>query len=357
MAAGYSSMVDNNAALLNARARDVLKDVVYTYIMKAEPVSSRAVARQFDVSAATVRNVLADLDDLGYLRQPHTSAGRVPTAEGYHAFIDFLMEDHELPRHEQVYIERHLEGAGDVKDLTIAATHLLSECSHQAGIMLIPPRGDIVLRTVDFVPLPGLKVLCVIVSSTGFIDNRVIEVDEALPREELVRISNYLTENFDGLTLSEARRRLLAMMDDDKAEVDELMKRSIQLARRGLDGGQEAPDVLVDGAEALLELPEVADVERVRRIFEAFADKAKLVSMLTKCVEGEGVRVFIGDDATLTSELDFSLVATNYGVGDRTLGSLGVIGPSRMEYPRLIPLVQFLGQAVSSALANGVASE
>jgi heat-inducible transcriptional repressor len=350
-------MTEKGAALLNARARDVLEDVVYTYIMKAEPVSSRAVAKQFDFSAATVRSVLADLDDLGYLRQPHTSAGRVPTAEGYHAFIDFLMKDRELPRYEQLYIERHLEGVGDIKGLTVAATHLLSECSHQAAVMLVPLRGDIVLRTVDFVPLPGSKVLCVIVSSTGFIDNRVIEVDEALPREELVRISNYLTENFDGLTLSEARKRLIAMMDDDKAEVDELMRRSIHLAQRGLEAGHEPPDVLVEGAEVLLEQPELADVERIRRIFEAFADKAQLVTMLTKCVESDGVRVFIGEDAALTSELDFSLVATNYGIGDQTLGSLGVLGPSRMEYPRLIPLVHFLGRAVSAALANGVASE
>ena len=349
-------MALNKADLLDDRAKSILHDVVYSYIVKAQPVSSRAVAKQFDISAATIRNVLADLDDWGFLHQPHTSAGRVPTAEGYHAFIDLLKKDTALPRDQQVYIEKNLEEAGDSSDLAQVASHLLSQLSHQAGVVLVPAPGDVILRSVDFVPLPGSKVLCVVVSSAGFVDNRVIDVDEILPREEYVRISNYLTDNFAGLTLFEARDRLLRLMADERAQVDELMRRSIKLARQGFDVSPE-PAVLVDGTEALLEQPEMANVDRIRRLFEAFAEKAQLVSMLTKCVEGEGVRVLIGTDAALTSELDFSLVATHYGVAGNILGSLGVFGPSRMEYPTLIPLVHFLGEAVSSALAQSYARE
>ena len=349
-------MLQDKAELLDDRARHILKDVIYAYVMKAEPVSSRAVAQQCDMSAATVRNVMADLDDWGYLQQPHTSAGRVPTAEGYHVFIDFLMKGKAVALEHRVYIEKNLEEAGDAQGLAQMATRLLSEYSHHAGVVLVPAPGDVVLRSVDFVPLPGSKVLCVVVSSTGFVDNRVIDTEEPLSRDELVRISNYLTQNFAGLTLFAARSRLLRLMADEKAQVDKLMQRSIVLASRGLDASS-TPGVLVEGTESLFEQPELADVDRIRKLFEAFADKVQLVSMLTKCVEGEGVRVTIGDDDVLTSALDFSLVATTYGVRDQTLGSLGIFGPSRMEYPRLIPFVHFLGGAVSAALAQGLASD
>ena len=349
-------MPTSDSEPLNERARNVLREVVYSYILNAEPVSSRAVAKRYDMSAATIRNVLADLDDWGLLRQPHTSAGRVPTARGYHVFIDFLMQDRALPLEQRSLIEKSLAGAGDTQALATAASHLLSELSNQVGIVLVPARGDVVLRSVDFVPLPGLKVLCVVVSDTGFVDNRVIDVDQAIGRGELVRISNYLTQNFAGMTLFAARRRLVRLMANERAQVDRLMRQSILLARRGLDASPE-PGVVLDGAECLLDQPELADVERVRKLFETFSDKAHLVSMLTKCVEGEGVRVLIGDDSALTSELDFSLVATHYGPGEQPLGSLGVFGPSRMEYPRLIPLVHFLGKAVSSVLEQGTARD
>ena len=349
-------MPTSDSEPLNERAQNVLREVVYSYILNAEPVSSRAVAKQYDMSAATIRNVLADLDDWGLLQQPHTSAGRVPTARGYHVFIDSLMQDRDLPVGQRVLIEKSLGGAGDAQAVAIAASHLLSELSSQVGIVLVPARGDVVLRSVDFVPLPGLKVLCVVVSDTGFVDNRVIDIDQAIGRDELVRMSNYLTQNFAGMTLFEARRRLVFLMGDERAQVDSLMRQSILLARRGLDASPE-PGVVLEGAESLLDQPELADLERVRKLFETFSDKAQLVSMLTKCVEGEGVRVLIGNDSALTSELDFSLVATQYGPEEQPLGSLGVFGPSRMEYPRLIPLVHFLGRAVSSVLEPGVARD
>ncbi len=337
---------------LSARDLEILRDVILTYVLSAEPVSSRSVSKhgRLGLSAATVRNVMADLEEWGYLMQPHTSAGRVPTPTAYHLFIDSMMQTRKLPARERRYIEENLRG-GDADQLMGTASHLLSELSRQVGIVVAPAVGDTVLKAVDFVPLSGRRVLCVVVSAAGFVDNKVIETEEEIPREELVRISNYLTESFAGQTLREIRDRLLKRMAEERAQVDRMLALAIELARQGLDlpGG---PEVLVDGAPSLLTQPELADIQRVRRMFEAFADKARLVRLLNRCLQGSGVRVLIGEDSELTSELDFSLVATPYGVGEQPLGTLGIIGPSRMEYERVIPLVHFLGETLSRALSE-----
>jgi heat-inducible transcriptional repressor len=343
-----------NPSVLTPRDREILKDVILTYILTAEPVSSRSVAKhgQLGLSAATIRNVMADLEEWGFLAQPHTSAGRLPTRAAYHLFIQTMMEARTIPAKERRYIEENLKGVpSDADQLMEVTSHLLSELSNQVGIVLTPTWGDTVLKAVDFVPLSGNRVLCVVVSATGFIENKVIETEEPVPREELVRISNYLTESFAGQTLREIRERLLRRMAEERAQMDRWLATTLELARRGLDVNQ-GPDVVLDGTTALLTQPELADLNRVRRMFETFHDKARLVSLLNQCLLGGGVRVIIGEDSDLTSELGFSLVAKSYGVGERTLGTLGIFGPSRMEYQKIIPLVDFLGETLSRALTE-----
>src|SRR4051794_229244 len=297
-------------ATLNARDREILKDVILTYILSAEPVSSRSVAKHnFGLSAATIRNVMADLEEWGYLMQPHTSAGRVPTAAAYHLFIQSMMETRAVPAKERRYIQENLRvGGADADQLLGTASHLLSELSSQVGVVVTPAIGETVLKAIDFVPVSGRKILCVVVSSTGFIDNKVIETEEEVGREELVRISNYLTENFAGLTLREIRERLVRMMVEEKAQMDRMLARTIELAQAGL-AADGVPGVVVDGTSMLLAKPELSDVQRVRRMFEAFADKARLVRILNRCIQGGGVRVLIGADCELTSDLEFSVVA------------------------------------------------
>jgi heat-inducible transcriptional repressor len=343
------------AAALEPRDRDILKAVIATYILTAEPVSSRSVARQggLGLSAATIRNVMADLEEGGYLAQPHTSAGRIPTAAGYHLFIEALMRERRLNARDRRYIEDNLAAAQAGPERLMALTsELLTELSHQVGVVVAPALGETVLRAVHFVRMSGRKVLCVVVSTAGFVDNKVIETDEPVPREELVEISNYLTAHFAGMSLRQIRDKLLARMSEERAQMDRLMATAIRLAREGL-AVRDVPELMVGDAAALLSHPELADIARVRRLFEAFADKARLVEMLNRCMSGGGVRVLIGEDADLTSELDFSLVAAPYGVGGETLGALGVFGPSRMEYQRLIPLVGYVGATLSRALAGG----
>ncbi|MEE2775564.1 MAG: heat-inducible transcriptional repressor HrcA [Acidobacteriota bacterium] len=341
--------------ILSERERDVLKDVISRYIVGAEPVSSRAISKQHQkrLSSATIRNTMADLEDWGYLSQPHTSAGRIPTRLGYHFFIDALMKERVPAPQLRRYVSENLGRGHDAESLTLIASHLLSELSEQVGVVLTPALGEVVLRAIEFVPLPGAKVLCVIVSASGFIDNKVIETDECLPREQLTRISNYLTENFTGMSLAAIRTQLLKLMADERAQVSSFMQTALTLAQSGMETAH-GQTVLVEGAEALLTKPELKDLTLIQRLFDAFADKAQLVTMLNRCIEGRGVRVLIGDDADLTSDLDFSLVATTYGVADQPVGSLGIFGPSRMEYQRLVPLVHFLGEALTSALTHEV---
>lgn len=344
---------------LTPRDREILKEVILTHILSAEPVSSRSVAKHshLGLSAATIRNVMADLEEWGFLVQPHTSAGRVPTAAAYHLFIESMMEMRKLPAREKRYIEENLKSSSaDADQLVGATSHLLSELSQQVGIVVTPGWGETVLKAVDFVPVSGRRVLCVVVSSTGFIDNKLIETEEEISRAELQRISNYLTENFGGQTLRQVRDQILRMMAEERAQMDRALARTIELARSGLDL-DPGPEVVVDGAQALLARPELADIQRVRRMFEAFADKARLVRMLNQCLLGNGVRVLIGEDNDLTSELDFSLVAMPYGVGQQTLGTLGIFGPSRMDYQKVIPLVHFLGETLSRALAETFSSD
>ena len=344
---------------LTPRDREILKEVILTHILSAEPVSSRSVSKHshLGLSAATIRNVMADLEEWGFLVQPHTSAGRVPTAAAYHLFIESMMEMRKVPAKEKRYIEENLKSSSaDADQLVGATSHLLSELSQQVGIVVTPGWGETVLKAVDFVPVSGRRVLCVVVSSTGFIDNKLIETEEEIPRAELQRVSNYLTENFGGQTLRQIRDQILRLMAEERAQMDRALARTIDLARNGLDL-DSGPEVVVDGAQTLLARPELSDIQRVRRMFEAFADKARLVRMLNQCLLGSGVRVLIGEDNDLTSELDFSLVAVPYGVGQQTLGTLGIFGPSRMDYQKVIPLVHFLGETLSRALAETFSSD
>ena len=345
-------MPDRFAHELSERDREILRDVIHTYLLIGEPVSSRRVAKheRHELSAASIRNVMADLEERGYLTQPHSSAGRIPTTSGYHLFIDRLMETKALSEVDRNAIDDLLDPSTmDAEDLTAATSELLSKLSSQVGIVVTPDLGSTVLAAIEFVPLSGGRVLCVFVSSTGFIDNKVIDLEEPLTREELVEASNYLTSNFGGKTLSQIRDRLVGLMDDARAQVDHLLNRAVALAEKGLDL-DSGPDIVIQGTEALLQQPELEDLERVRTLFDTFANKAKVVGMINRCMRGEGVRVFIGDESDLTSELGFSLIATGYGVAGQRVGNLGVFGPSRMEYERLIPLVDYLGARLSAAL-------
>lgn len=293
---------------------------------------------------------MADLEERGYLYQPHVSAGRVPTTAGYHFYIDSLRPGRPLPEEDRRYIQMQLgETHVDVGDILSMATRLLNHLSNQIGVVLAPSVGETSLKGLHFVRLSGNRVLCVLESVGGMVEHREIATVSPLTREELIRISNFLTENFSGLSLRQIRDRLLQMMREDRNELDELVSNAASLAQRALVS-EDSPSLLVEGTVSVIGQPELSDVERVKRLLETFADKAELVQMLDQILESSGPCAIIGDDSNLTSDLDFSLVATTYGSRDKTLGTLGIFGPSRMPYYRVVPLVRYLGETVTDVL-------
>lgn len=338
---------------LSSRDREILKDIIRTYVTSGEPVSSRLLSKHVEhgVSAATIRNVMADLEEIGLLRQPHTSAGRVPTEAAYRLYIESLMRSRKVPVRQRRYIEGRLSEAPDAEGKVGIVGELLSELSSRIGLVMTPAVEDVVLRSADFVPMGKHQVLCVFVSESGFVDNVVVEVKEEIGRDELVRFSNFLSERYAGRKLAEIRRELLQSLAEAKGDVDRWLTQAIDLAGQAFG---RAPNraVLVQGANALLDQPELKDLHRVQRMLDTFADNARMTHLLSLCLERrDGVRVIMGADSEVTSELDFSLVAIPYGTETSTLGSLGVLGPARMEYPRLVPLVQYLGRALSRSLS------
>jgi heat-inducible transcriptional repressor len=295
---------------------------------------------------------MADMEESGFLFQPHTSAGRLPTTAGYHYYVDSLRSGRGVTPADRLYIrEQFEESVVGVDDILGMATRLLNNLSNQIGVLLTPSIGEATLKALHFVRLSGRRVLCVLESAGGVVENREIETLLPLRREELTRISNFLTDNFSGLTLREIRDRLLQMMREDRNEIDELVSNAITLAQKALVS-DDMPNLLVEGTVAIIGQPELSDVPRVKRLLETFAEKAELVQMLNQILETRGPCAIIGDDSDLTSDLDFSLVATPYGTSEKTLGTLGIFGPSRMPYHRVVPLVRYLGEAVTKALEN-----
>ncbi len=334
------------------RDREILKDIIHTHMSSGEPVSSRAVSKhdQHGLSAATIRNVMADLEELGLLRQPHTSAGRVPTEAAYRLYIESLMRARKVPVKEQRYIDQTIARAADADHKVDVVGQLLSELSSQIGVVLTPAVNDIVLRSADFVPMGKHQVLCVFVSESGFVDNVVVEIEEEIARRDLVRFSNFITSGFSGHKLPHIREQLLQEMVEARTDVDQWLSRALEVAKEAF-GKTEERGVLVKGANTLLGQPELKDLDRVQKMLDTFADNARLAHLLSLCLEtNDSVRVYMGSDSEVTSELDFSLVAVPYGTESSTLGSLGVFGPSRMEYPRLVPLVRYLGETLSKSL-------
>lgn len=339
----------------SARDRRILEDVIRTFIVTGAPVSSRSLARMAaqNLSSASIRNVMADLEESGYLSQPHTSAGRVPTAAGYHYYIDTLMQGRVLSDGKRRYIRENLDQVmTDVEDLMGKVTHLLTELTQQIGIVLAPMISETTVKAIHFLRLSGQRALCVLESEGGLVEHRVVQIVRSMSSEDLVTISNYLTEHFSGFTLREIRDRLLTLMAEDRDQIHKLLESAIDLAQQAL-GTVEEPELIFEGTEIVLTQPELSDIDRVRRLLETFTDKAELVRMLDQMIGGPGTQVIIGEESELTSQLDFSLVATTYGYADRVLGTLGIFGPSRMEYDKVVPLVDFLGRTVSETLLEG----
>jgi heat-inducible transcriptional repressor len=335
---------------LDARARHLLRSLIAQYIAEGQPVGSRTLAKSsgLDVSPATIRNIMSDLEEFGLVSAPHTSAGRVPTAQGYRVFVDSLLQMQPLGDAEFAQLRRELPTEAATPDLLGSASALLSQMTHFVGVVSVPRREEFPFRQIDFVPLDGGRILVILVFTDGQVQNRVIAPQRPYAPGELEQVANFLNANFSGMRIDDIRARLLREMQDEGARLNTLLTAVVEVAEKAFQG--DGNDMFVAGQTNLMGRQDGADVDRLRELFEAFQRKRDLLQLLERCAHADGVRLFIGEESGFAALDSYSLVTAPYGVDNRVLGVLGVIGPTRMAYERVIPVVQATAQIISHAL-------
>ncbi|AER56387.1 heat-inducible transcription repressor [Pseudoxanthomonas spadix BD-a59] len=335
---------------LDARARQLLRTLIARYIQDGEPVGSRTLARHsgLDVSAATIRNILADLEDAGLLSSPHTSAGRIPTAQGYRVFVDSLVQMQPLAERDLARLRAELPAGTGTQALLGNASELLSAMTHFVGVVGAPRREQFAFRHIDFVPLDGRRVLAILVFADNEVQNRVIEPRRTYDPSELERVANYLNAHFAGRPIAEIRATLLRELRAARSEMEGLLAHTVELAEHALTPSDD--DMVLAGQTRLMAVQDLSDLDRLRELFETFARKREILQLLERTISAPGVRIFIGEETGLAPLDGVSLVAAPYRASGQVLGVLGVIGPTRMAYQTVIPVVQAAADALGAAM-------
>lgn len=342
---------------LNARAELLLKSLIERYIADGEPVGSRTLARQtgIDISPATVRNVMVDLEEMGLVRSPHTSAGRVPTELGYRVFVDTLLKIRPLDAREVRKLEGELNAEQHPQQLIENASHLLSEISKLAGVILLPRRDEsVAFRHIDFLSLAGQRILVILVTHDGHVDNRVISAERQYSAAELTEAANYFNESYAGMPVSRVKQLLLSEMQQARDDMQRIMELAVDMARKAFaaETDKEGDDnLVVSGESNLVGIPGLSDVHKLRKLFDAFNAKRDLLHLLDRSMRVSGVKVFIGSESGYQALAECSLVTAPYSVDQQVVGTLGVIGPTRMPYEHVISIVDLTARLLGAALS------
>ena len=337
--------------ILNERAQSLLKILVERYIADGQPVGSRSLSRfsALELSPATIRNVMADLEEMGFVTSPHTSAGRVPTPKGYRLFVDSLLTVRPLEDVERQQIEGQLL-PDDPHRVVAAASQILSDLTHFAGVVVAPRRRGAVLRHIEFFRLSEKRVLLIIVASDGEVQNRVLVTDHAYTPSQLTEAANYVNQNYSGVEFDLLRQRVKSELVDLHQDISGLMRAAIESSTEAVRG---ADGVVISGGRNLLEVNDLSsDMERLRRLFDLFERKTQLLELLEQSEHADGVKIFIGGESQLVPLDECSVVTAPYEVDGQVVGTVGVIGPTRMAYERVIPIVDVTARLVSSALSQ-----
>ena len=339
---------------LTNRDQKVLEAVVTDYIQTGEPVGSRTISRRYGlkVSSATIRNVMADLEEMGFLAQPHTSAGRIPTEKGLRFYLDSLVQFKALEREERDLIRQAFESTQtDVKELLHRTSRVLSRFCKQAGVVLWPKLSAARLKQIEFIRLRPFQIMVLLISRSGLVHHHLLDSKEDIIQDELDKYSRYLNELLQDVPLGEVKQRILDEMRKEKVLFDQLYSRALEITRRFFMSTMENSDIYIEGKTNLLNNPEFADVERMRRLLEAFEDKSRMVQLLdTTLKTSTGIQIILGPESELGDLKEISLISSPYRRGDTMLGVLGVIGPLRMDYSRIIPVVEFTATLLGQLL-------
>ncbi len=336
--------------MLDDRARLLLKTLIERYIADGQPVGSRALARisGLEVSPATIRNVMADLEDMGFITSPHTSAGRVPTPRGYRLFVDALLTVQPVEHQQAELIKDQLQ-SGDPQRALQTAAHLLGNLSHFAGVVLTPRRASS-FRQIEFLRLSDKRVLLIIVTPQGDVQNRILITEQAYSAAQLAEAANIFNQYFAGLSFEQARARLHRDLAALRAEVAALMEAAVAA---GEQAAEDTEVVVVAGERNLLEVTDLAaNLGKLRAAFDLFEHKTRLMQLLEASGRAQGVQIYIGGESSSVPLDEMSMVVAPYEVDGKVVGTLGVIGQMRMAYERVIPIVDITARLLSSALAR-----
>ncbi len=338
---------------LHERNKRVLQAVIDSYIASGAPIGSTVLVKNYDfrVSSATLRNIMAELEELGYLTHPHTSAGRIPTDLGYRYYIDSLIsiENDADEFGDQLRQAPPLHG-DDFHELMEEASRFLASLSQCAGIVVAPSEPEAKYKHIEFVRLRGSQVLIIFVTATGIVQNKLIELDESIRQKDLNQFSAYLVNELEHLTLTEIREHLIEKMREEKLVFAQLMEETVRASQEVQEREQER--VFIGGASQMLENPEFATVDKMRALFKAFEDKYKLLRLLDRSVAAAGIKVFIGSENTYFEMQGCSMVVCSYKAGSNVVGTLGVIGPTRMKYKQVIQVVDYTSKLLSKLLGE-----
>ncbi|MFO1325525.1 MAG: heat-inducible transcriptional repressor HrcA [Burkholderiales bacterium] len=342
--------------MLEPRAQHLLKTLIERYVSDGQPVGSRALSRHsgLDLSPATVRNVMADLEEMGFIASPHTSAGRVPTAKGYRFFVDSLMVVKPLERAEIHRLEGELV-ADRPQQLVSTAAGLLSQLTQFAGVVMTPKRRDATFRHLEFLRLSERRVLLILVTAEGDVQNRILHTDRGYSHAQLTEASNFFNQHFAGKTFAEIRARIADELRALREDIARLMSAAVDAGEGALAEGES---LVVTGERNLLSAGDLAsNMERIRRLFDLFDQKTSILHLLDASQRAQGVSIYIGGESGLVPLDECSVVTAPYEANGRVIGTLGVIGPTRMAYERVIPIVDVTAKLLSNAMTQQMSEE
>ena len=339
---------------ISERAAVLLKLLVERHIRDGQPVGSRTLLEEsgLPISAATIRNVMSDLEERGYLHSPHTSAGRVPTAQGYRLFVDTLLQVRPLDEGSVSVLRAELNPDKSSTELIQTASSLLSSITAQAGLVTVPRQDAGQLRQVEFLPLSGDRVLVILVVNEREVQNRIIHTQRVFTEEQLREAASMVNQRFAGRPLAEIQERILREMREARSQIDNYLQAALDLASKALDREAAEDEYVMAGESRLLDNATAEEMLKLRELFDVFERKKDLLHLLERCTRAQGIQVFIGEEAGYEVFGDFSVVTAPYFDGARALGVLGVIGPTRMAYERVIPIVDVTARMLSSALSR-----
>ncbi len=342
----------SNSQVLNGRSLQLLKTLVERYINDGQPVGSRALSKDSDLnlSPATIRNVMADLEDLGLVHSPHTSAGRVPTVSGYRLFVDSLLTVKPLESKDLTRLHQGLSLSEDSGDAIGVASRLLSELTQMAGVVTLPKREQVCLRHIEFLSLSHTRVLVIFVTDEQEVHNKIIHTSKLFSPAELQQAANYLNSIYSGRNLDAVRKAVVKELQEAQERMNQGMLDAVKMAQLAFDQNNKKDDYVLTGETNLMGFSELSDMDRLKNLFEAFSQKQGVIHLLDQCMKADGVQIFIGEESGYRAFDHCSLVTSSYSVSDEVVGVLGVIGPTRMAYEKIIPFVDVTAKLLGAAL-------